>query len=61
MHNKWRIIMQTLVKSIAKKIEEYNRYRRTVAELSNLTNRDLADIGIARCDIHSVASNLVRR
>jgi len=53
--------MQTLVKSIAKKIEEYNRYRRTVAELSNLTNRDLADIGIARCDIHSVASNLVRR
>jgi len=61
MHNKWRIIMQTLVKSIAKKIEEYNRYRRTVAELSNLTNRDLADIGIARCDIQRVASNLVTR
>jgi uncharacterized protein YjiS (DUF1127 family) len=61
MHNKWRIMMQTLVKSIAKKISEYNRYRRTVAELSNLTNRDLADIGIARCDIQRVANNLVVR
>jgi uncharacterized protein YjiS (DUF1127 family) len=53
--------MQTLVKSIAKKIEEYNRYRRTFRELSNLTNRELADIGIARCDIPNVASNLVTR
>ena len=53
--------MQTLVKSIEKKIEEYNRYRRTVNELRNLTNRDLADIGIARCDIHNIAANLISR
>jgi uncharacterized protein YjiS (DUF1127 family) len=45
----------------AKKIEEYNRYRRTFRELSNLTNRELADIGIARCDIPNVAYNLVTR
>ena len=53
--------MKTLVKSISKKIAEYNRYRRTVIELSNLTNRDLADIGIARCDIPNVAANQIRR
>jgi len=53
--------MNTLVKSISKKITEYKRYRRTVIELSNLTNRDLADIGIARCDIHNIAANLNAR
>ena len=53
--------MQSLVKSIAKKIEQYNRYRRTVVELSNLTNRDLADIGIARCDIPRIAAGFVNR
>ena len=53
--------MQTLINSIAKSITKYNRYRRTFRELSNLTNRELADIGIARCDISNVANNLVRR
>ena len=53
--------MNTLVKNIAKKIEQYNRYRRTVIELSNLTNRDLADIGIARCDIPRVAAGYANR
>ena len=53
--------MQTLLNYITQKIAEHNRYRRTVIELSNLTNRDLADIGIARCDIHNVASNLTNR
>ena len=61
MHNKWRKTMQTLLNYITQKIAEHNRYRRTVIELSNLTNRDLADIGIARCDIHNVASNLTNR
>jgi uncharacterized protein YjiS (DUF1127 family) len=53
--------MKTLVKSIATKIAKYNRYRRTVIELSNLTNRDLADIGISRCDIPRVAQMQVIR
>jgi uncharacterized protein YjiS (DUF1127 family) len=53
--------MKTLVKSISKKITEYKRYRRTVIELSNLTNRDLADIGISRCDIPHVAAMQVIR
>jgi len=53
--------MQNLLNSIAKSIAKYNRYRRTYRELSNLNNRELADIGIARCDIQNVAANLVRR
>ena len=53
--------MQTLINNIAKKIEKYNRYRRTVIELSNLNNRELADIGIARCDIYNVANNSITR
>jgi uncharacterized protein YjiS (DUF1127 family) len=53
--------MNTIVKRIATKIAKYNRYRRTVIELSNLTNRDLADIGISRCDIPRVAQMQVSR
>jgi len=61
MHSKWRFYMNTILEKIAKKIEQYNRYRRTVIELSNLTNRDLADIGIARCDIPRIAAGFVNR
>ena len=32
-------------------------YRKTVHDLSLLTNRDLADLGINRCDIEFVARN----
>ena len=32
-------------------------YRKTVQDLSLLTNRDLADLGINRCDIEFVARN----
>jgi uncharacterized protein YjiS (DUF1127 family) len=60
MHNKWRKTMQNLLNNISKSIAKYNRYRRTLNELSRLTNRELADIGIARCDIPNVANNLVR-
>lgn len=30
-------------------------YRRTYRELSRLTNRELADIGVRRCDIEDIA------
>ena len=32
-----------------------SEYRRTYAELENLSNRELADIGVRRCDIHDIA------
>ena len=34
------------------------RMRKTVRELSSLSNRELADIGLARCDIYRVANEL---
>lgn len=37
-------------------IHESRKRARTVAELSRLTDRQLADIGISRGEIHSVAA-----
>ena len=37
------------------KFRDWRSYRRTVAELSALTNRELNDLGINRADIPSVA------
>ena len=33
----------------------YQRTRRTARELNSLTDKELSDIGIARCDIWTVA------
>lgn len=33
----------------------WREYRKTVNELSALSSRELSDLGISRCDIHSVA------
>ena len=38
-----------------KRITSWLEYRRTVYELNQLTNRDLRDLGIARCDIEFIA------
>ncbi len=37
------------------KFKEWRSYRRTVRELNNLSNRELADLGINRYDIPFVA------
>ncbi|MEM9628403.1 MAG: DUF1127 domain-containing protein [Pseudomonadota bacterium] len=48
-----------LLKHVAGKLADswawYLEYRRTERELTNLTNRELDDIGIARCDIPWIA------
>lgn len=41
---------------IQKFVREYTRKRTTVRELSRLSDRELRDLGISRCDIDSVAS-----
>jgi uncharacterized protein YjiS (DUF1127 family) len=41
--------------SIIGKFKEWRSYRRTVRELSALSNRELADLGINRADIPFVA------
>jgi uncharacterized protein YjiS (DUF1127 family) len=42
-------------KSVQKAISAYLDYRRTVYELNHLSGRDLADLGIHRCDIEFIA------
>jgi uncharacterized protein YjiS (DUF1127 family) len=38
----------------------WQRYKRTVSELESLTDRDLADLGIARSDIQRLAREATR-
>ena len=38
-------------------IREWKRNNRSLNELSRLSDRELADIGISRCDIPRVARN----
>lgn len=40
--------------------KNWMNYRRTVAELGNLSNHALSDIGITRFDIRSIASRSFR-
>ena len=47
----------TSLKSISEKFGAWRRYREAVRELSALSDRDLADIGIRRGDIHFVVAN----
>ena len=45
----------TILGTISRWIKKEMEYRKTVYDLSLLTNRDLRDLGIARCDIEYVA------
>lgn len=44
---------------IIKNLRNWRSYRQTVNELSRLSNRELADLGIARGEIHSVARRAI--
>lgn len=44
-----------LIKSVREAFERRRTYRRTLAELRSLSNRDLADLGIHRSMITRVA------
>jgi uncharacterized protein YjiS (DUF1127 family) len=44
-----------IVTFVLAKLRNWKRYRATVRELSRLSDRDLADLGISRFDIDSVA------
>jgi uncharacterized protein YjiS (DUF1127 family) len=41
--------------SIVRFIRQYRNYNHSINELSRLGDRELADIGISRSDIHRVA------
>src|SRR5208282_4110399 len=44
----------TSVKTISEKLAAWRRYRGAVRELSQLTDRELSDIGILRGDIETI-------
>ena len=44
----------TTFKSISDKLSTWRRYRDAVRELSQLTDRELSDIGIRRGDIETI-------
>ena len=48
------------LKTIAEKVAAWRRYRDAVRELSQLTDRELIDIGVRRGDIPFIAANAAR-
>lgn len=46
--------------NVLKSYQNWRQYRNAVAELNGLTNRNLADLGISRADIHTIARQTVR-
>jgi uncharacterized protein YjiS (DUF1127 family) len=43
------------IKTITEKLDAWRRYREAVRELSQMSDHELRDIGIHRCDIKSIA------
>lgn len=41
--------------NVARSLNNWRKYRQTVAELGRMTTRELNDLGISRTDIHRVA------
>jgi uncharacterized protein YjiS (DUF1127 family) len=46
--------------NISRAYNNWVKYRQTVTELARMSNRELADLGIARQDIRNVARQAVR-
>ncbi len=49
----------TNIKSLTEKLAAWRRYRDAVRELSQLTDRELSDIGIRRGEIESIVRQSV--
>lgn len=47
-------ILGTYKKALERKWQQYKMYKRTMKELAILSDRELEDIGINRCDLESV-------
>ncbi len=47
--------MNDSIRKLRIRYQRWQRYRRTLAELRLMTDRDLADIGIRRWDIERIA------
>ncbi|MBE1285961.1 MAG: DUF1127 domain-containing protein [Rhodobacteraceae bacterium] len=49
--------LRTLMGNLKAGLLRRAAYQRTYTELSRLTNRELTDIGVSRCDIRDVSRN----
>ena len=51
----------TTLKTISEKLAAWRRYREAVRELSQLSDRELCDIGIRRGDIENIVRQSVMK
>lgn len=51
----------TTLKTISEKLAAWRRYREAVRELSQLSDRELGDIGIRRGDIENIVRQSVMK
>ncbi|MCY1707485.1 DUF1127 domain-containing protein [Pannonibacter sp. SL95] len=49
-----------MINTVVRKYNSWVNYRRTVEELSRLSNRELSDLGIGRGDIEFIARRASR-
>ena len=49
-----------MIDTVVRKINNWKRFRQTYDELSNLTNRELDDLGISRADIARYARQAIK-
>lgn len=54
-----KLDLSAAIYALMNRIADYRAYNRTVAELSNLSNRELADLGLSRASIRSAATQAV--
>ena len=52
---KLRVTVMSAARSVLSRVRAYLRYRDTVSQLSRLSDRDLADLGINRSEIRGIA------
>ena len=45
----------TIIRNLSRYLRNRAKYKHTYNQLNNLSDRDLSDIGISRCDIHRIA------
>ena len=44
-----------MFRQLVEQVRHFNQYRSVYTQLSRMTTRELADIGLSRCDIEEVA------
>lgn len=52
----------TILKKVSRFFEKRASYRHAVSQLSNMSDRELADIGVSRADIHDIVrQDMIRK